>query len=145
MAIELLDHQIIIDYLEAKVSKLKDVKGTAGFAAAAASLKNVPSAFVLPMSDRAAPNRTGTTVVSQNNTTRFGVIMAVQNLRDSRGQKAHTDLRTLRQEIFTTLHGWQPDEGFDPIQYGTGRMLQLNDQVLWWQDEFLTSHFIRSV
>lgn len=145
MTIELLDHQIIIDYLGAHVSKLKSVSGAAALAGASSDLKQTPSAFVVPMSDRASPNRTGTMVVQQNNTTRFAVILAVQNLRDARGHKAQDDLRTLRQDILTALHGWQPGEAFDPIEYGGGRMLQLNNQVLWWQDEFLTSHFIRSV
>ncbi len=145
MAITLLDHQLIIDRVEAEVSKLKSVAGTAGLAAAAESLKKAPAAFVLPVSDRASANSIGTMVTRQNNTTRFGVIVAVQNLRDPRGEKAQADLLVLRQEILTTLHGWQPAAEFGPIEYGGGRVLQLTDQVLWWQDEFLTSHQMRSV
>lgn len=145
MAIELLDLQLIIDYLEVKVSRLKSVLGAAGLAVASADLKQTPAAFVVPMSDRPSSNRTGTTVVSQNNTTRFAVIIAVQNLRDPRGEKAQSDLLILRQDILTTLHGWTPADAFDPIEYGGGRLSRMSNQVLWWQDEFLTSHFIRSV
>lgn len=145
MAIELLDYQLIIDYLDVQVSALKNVSGAAALAAASADLKQTPAAFVVPMSDRPTPNRTGTMAVQQNNTTRFAVILAVQNLRDARGQKAQDDLRTLRNNILTTLHGWQPADAFDPIEYGGGRMLQLTNQVLWWQDEFLTAHAMRSI
>jgi len=145
MAIELLDYQIIIDYLDAQVSRLKSVDGAAGLASASANLKQSPAAFVVPLNDRASGNRTGTMVVHQNNTTRFAVIVAVQNLRDPRGDKARDDLRALRQDILNTLHGWVPGDAFNPVEYGGGRMLKLTNQVLWWQDEFLTSHFIRSV
>lgn len=145
MTIELLDHQTIIDYLAAHVSKLKSVSGAADLAAASDDLKQVPVAFIVPMSDRASPNRTGTMVVQQNNTTRFAVIIAVQNLRDARGHKAQDDLRILRQDILTALHGWEPGDAFDPIEYGGGRILRMTNQVLWWQDEFLTAHFMRSV
>lgn len=145
MTIELLDHQLIIDYLRTHVSKLKSVSGAAELAAASSDLKQTPSAFVVPMSERASPNRTGTMVVQQNNTVRFAVILAVQNLRDSRGQKANDDLRILRHDILNALHAWQPGDAFDPIEYGGGRVLRLNNQVLWWQDEFLTAHFMRSI
>ena len=145
MTIELLDHQLIIDYLGAQVSKLKSVSGAAELAKAVADFKQPPAAFVVPVSDRASGNTTGTMVVRQNNTTRFAVIIAAQNLRDARGQKAQDDLRTLRQDILNALHGWQPGDAFDPIEYGGGRLLRMINQVLWWQDEFLTSHFMRSI
>lgn len=145
MSVELLNHQIIIDYLDANVSKLKSVAGAAGLAAATADLKQPPAAFVVPMSDRAAGNHTGTMSVTQLNTVRFAVIIAVQNLRDPRGEKAQSDLLVLRRDVMNSLHGWQPDSPFIPIEYGGGRLLRMSNQVLWWQDEFLTSHFIRSV
>ncbi|SFK92114.1 hypothetical protein SAMN05216302_102115 [Nitrosomonas aestuarii] len=145
MAIELLDHQTIIDYLGAQAGKLRSVDGAAGLASASSNIKQPPVAFVVPLNDRASANATGTMVTRQNNTTRFAVIVAVQNLRDPRGDRARDDLRILRQDIMALLHGWTPNEAFDPIQYSGGRMLKLTNQVLWWQDEFSTSHIIRSI
>lgn len=124
---------------------MKLIGGAADFASATEGLKQTPAAFVLPSSERAASSSTGTLVVSQNNTVRFGVVVAVQNLRDPRGEKAQADLLALRHAIMTALHGWSPDDDFDPIEFGGGRLLQLNDQVLWWQDDFVTAHFIRSL
>lgn len=145
MAIVLFDPQWIITRLKSRVTSLKLVGGAADFASAAESLKQSPAAFVLPNSERATGSNMGTLVVSQLNTVRFALVIAVQNLRDSRGEKAQADLRTLRNSIMTALHGWQPDADFDPIEFGGGRLLQLNDQVLWWQDEFVTANTIRSL
>ena len=145
MSVALFDHQWIIARLQASVPELRVMGGAADFAAAAEGLKQTPAAFVLPSAERARESSTGTQLVSQYNTVRFAVVVAVQNLRDARGDAAQSDLLPLRTSIMTALHGWQPDVGFDPVEFGGGRLLQLTDQVLWWQDEFTTSHFIRSL
>jgi hypothetical protein len=145
MSIVLLNPQWIIDRLIVEVGELKSVGGSADFTSAADAIKRKPSAFVLPSSERPSASSTGTMVTSQLNAVRFGVVIAVQNLRDSRGENAQDDLLPIRTRILTALHGWQPNEDFDPIEYGGGRLLQLKDQVLWWQDEFLTANTIRSL
>lgn len=145
MANVLLDPQLVIARLDTQVTALKKVAGAADFAAAAPDLKQTPAAFVLSFADRAGRGTTGTLVVSQQNETRFGVVFAVQNLRDARGEQAQTDLLTLRLAAMTALLGWQPAPDFDPCEYGGGRLLQLDNLVLWWQDEYLTRALLRSV
>ena len=143
--ITLFDCQWIISRLKTEVSGLKLVAGAADLASASADLKQTPSVFVIPVGDRASGNRTGTMIVSQNNVTRFAVILAVQNLRDPRGEKAQDVLLPIRTPVMEALHGWQPDAEFDPIEYAQGRLLRMTNQVLWWQDEYLTSNEIRSI
>ncbi|MXS82273.1 phage tail terminator protein [Nitrosomonas oligotropha] len=147
MAIVLFDHSWIIARLKDQVTSLKLVGGAADFDAAAESLKQKPAAFVLPNSERANQSTTGTMAVSQENTVRFAVVLAVQNLRDARGENAQADLLSLRTDIMSALLGWEPDEDadFKPIEFSGGRLLQLADRVLWWQDEFVTAHLLRSV
>jgi len=145
MAIILFDPQWIIDRLKTEVAGLKLVGGAADLAAASESMKQSPAAFVFPSAERANGSSTGTMVVSQHNSVRFAVVIAVQNLRDARGENAQSDLRLLRTGILTVLHGWQPDDDFLPIELASGRLLQLTDQVLWWQDEFVTANTIRSL
>jgi hypothetical protein len=145
MSITLFDPSWIIAQLKISAPTLAHVAGAAGLAQAANALKQIPAAYVIPNSERSGGSRTGTMVVSQQNTVRFAVVMATKNLRDARGDQAQADLLSLREEIMTALHGWQPDAEFDPIEYGGGRLMQLTDQVLWWQDEFLTAHLIRSM
>lgn len=145
MAIVLFDPAWIVAQLKTEVTDLKMVGGAADLSAATDSVIQKPAAFVLPNSERASGSTTGTMAVNQQNTVRFAVLIAVQNLRDKRGEKAQANLRSLRGSIMDALLGWQPDADFDPIEYGGGKLLQLSDQVLWWQDEFVTSHLIRSV
>lgn len=145
MAIVLFDPAWIVAQLKTEVTALKLVGGAADLSAATDSVIQKPAAFVLANSERASGSTTGTMAVNQQNTVRFAVLIAVQNLRDKRGEKAQADLLSLREEIITALHGWQPDADFDPIEYGSGKLLQLSDQVLWWQDEFVTAHLLRSV
>ncbi|MDE2388927.1 MAG: hypothetical protein KGN35_07595 [Betaproteobacteria bacterium] len=145
MAIALFNPAWIVTRLKTEVTALKLVGGAADLSAATDSVIQKPAAFVLPNSERASASRTGTMLVSQENTVRFAVVIAVQNLRDKRGEQAQTDLVGLRNSIVAALHGWNPDADFNPIEYGGGKLLQLTDQVLWWQDEFLTAHLLRSV
>lgn len=145
MAVELFDPQLIIARLKAQVTALKIVAGAADFAAAAPEVKQTPSAFVLELANRPTGNALATIAVSQENTVRFGVVIAVQNLRDPRGEKAHTDLRTLRESVMTALLGWQPDPDYDVVEYAGGQLLQLDNLVLWWQDDYLTRILERSV
>lgn len=147
MAITLFDTQWIVERLKTEVPELLLVGGAADLSVAAESLRQTPAAFVLPSAERASGSSTGTMLVSQLNTVRFAVIVAVQNLRDARGEVAQTDLLQIRSSVMTALHGWQPDGlgDFEPVEFGGGRLLQLTDQVLWWQDEFLTANTIRSL
>lgn len=143
-ALTLFNPEWVIERLREHAPLLMRVSGAAGLAQAATDLKQPPAAYVLPIFERPGDSRTGTMTVSQQNTVRFAVVIAVKNLRDARGENAQMDLLVVREEIMTALHGWLPDPDFDPIEYGGGRLLQLTEQVLWWQDEFLTAHFIRS-
>jgi hypothetical protein len=146
MAIELFDPQLVIARLKDQVSALKEVGGAVDFAAAIESgVKQTPAAFVVELADRPARNSLATSAMSQSNESRFGVIFAVQNLRDARGEQARADLRTLRLAVLTALLNWQPDPDFDPCEYGGGRLLQFANLVLWWQDDFITGALLRSI
>lgn len=145
MAVEIFDPQLIIARLDAQVAALKIVAGAVDLAAAGAELKQTPSAFVVELANRASPNSLATIAVSQEIEARFGVVLAVQNLRDPRGEKAAVDMRTLRSSVMTALLGWQPDADYDVIEYAGGRLIELDNLVLWWQDEYLTRILERSV
>lgn len=144
MAIVLFDAELVIARVAGQVAAFKAVQGAAEFAAASEGLKQTPSVFVVPLADRPSRNGTGTLVVSQQSESRFGVLIAVQNLRDARGQAAGTDLRSLRISVMTALLGWQPASDYDPCEYGGGRIMQLNNAVLWWQDDYVTRLLLRS-
>lgn len=127
------------------VGVLKRVLGAVDFASAQQDISGLPVAYVIPLSDAAAPNRLLSGAIEQRVTERFGVIVAINNVRDVRGQAAKEDLESIRGQIINALIGWQPDQGYDPIEYGGGRILSLVNTVLWWQLEFVTAYYERKV
>lgn len=132
-------------HLTSSVPALKKVAGAADFASAGMDLKGkLPAAYILPLAERAGGNSL-VMEVSQKIEVRFGVMLAISNLRDARGQNAQGDLAPLRTAVLAALIGWQPDPGHDPVLFGSGRVIQLQDGVLWWQDEFVTAYYLRSV
>lgn len=143
MAIVLFDAQLYVARL-AGVAGLKKVGTAADYASAAIDLKTpTPAAYVIPL--RETPGRnTLENAVSQQNVTRFGVVLAVSNLRDAIGAKAGVDLRAIRIAVMTALLGWTPGPDYDVCTSGGGRLLQLSNAVLWWQDEYLTALFLRA-
>ena len=144
MTIVLFDPEWVIERLKLEVPSLKFIGGAAELVVAEVDLKQTPSAYVFEVGDSASENTTGTMTTSQNNAVTFAVAFAVKNLRDPRGQNAKSDLRGMRTAIFDALHGWRPHADFDPIQKRTGCLVKMRKTVLWWKDEFLTAHLIRS-
>jgi len=137
--------QTLINRLVAECSLLKTVGGAADFAAAEQSLRNkTPAAYVVPLTETARPNSSATLVVRQQVTQQFGVIFALSNLRDNRGEKALEDLHQVRQQVFEKLLGWAPPGEQSLMEFGGGRLLEMDNQVVWWQDEFLIDIQLRS-
>ncbi|MBI2313582.1 MAG: hypothetical protein HYU77_13865 [Betaproteobacteria bacterium] len=151
MAAILFDAQLVITRLGTLVpTTLKKVGGATDLpateeAVARLAKEKLPAGYVLPLADRAGPNVTGTEVVEQMVETRFGVLLAVSNLRDPRGEQAQVDLRSVRQAVMDKLLGWPPAADYDPCEYAQGRLLQFSDQVLWWQEEYTTRLLERSI
>jgi hypothetical protein len=141
--------QPVIDLLKALSTAgapdFKKVSGAANLAVAQDELKNFSSAaFVVPLSDSAMPNALIGDIVEQHVIERFGVILAVKNLRDVRGEAVNSDLEVLRNKAISGLQGFKPASDYDPVQYGSGRILLLDVSTIWWQLEFITGYYQRS-
>jgi len=135
----------VIARLKAQVAAFQNrVGGAADLGAALRELKQEPAAFVIPQTERASGN-TLENGVSQRVAARFGVVIALSNLRDARGEKAQTELAPVRLSLFAALLGWAPDVDRDPCEYAGGKILRLSDRVLWWQDNFETAYYLRAV
>src|SRR5687768_5204949 len=131
MDIVLFDPQWTIARLKDQVPVLKQVSGAADLPTAIEQLKQPPAAYVIPLAERAAPNALATEAISQECATRFAVVLATQNLRDVRGEAAQATLLPIRKAVFEALLGWVPAADFNPCEFGGGRLVQLNDMVLW--------------
>jgi len=149
MSVELFDAELVIARLSAEVTDFKQIGGSADFITAMkGGVVQPPAAFVVPLSERALPNELATEAVSQRDNATFGVIFAVQNIRDSRGREAHVQLRALRIAVMNALLGWTPDGAvYDVFTFAPsgGRLLAFEDQVLWWQDDFVTALYLRTI
>ncbi len=132
----------IVARIKAQVAAFRKVGIAGDLAAAARELKQEPAAFVIPVADAASRN-TLENGVSQYTRQRFGVVLAVSNLRDASGEKAQTELAPVRDALFAALVAWAPDANRDPCTYAGGRLLRLTDRVLWWQDNFDTAYYVR--
>ncbi len=133
--------QPIADQLRAIVTDFKKVAGAADFAAAKADVLATPSGYVVPLNDLAQPNTLLGLSVDQHVVERFGVILAVTNARDMRGDAVNTPLEDLRRKVIQALLGFQPTVDYDPILYGGGQLLELDVTTLYWRVDFVTGYY----
>lgn len=139
--------QPIATQLRDTVTDLRKVSGAANFAAAREDLKLPPAAYLIPLAGNAQPNRLIGRNISQHVPERFGVILAVSNLRDVRGDAVNAALEDLRNQSIQALLGFQASAAYDPIQLGPEALLMLDTDrnVLWWQIIFSTGYYERKV
>lgn len=110
-------------------------------AALVGGLKAAPAAFVLPLGEEPGQN-TRVNGTLQVVTASVGVVLAVRNVTDARGDAALDDLATLRAWVRGKLLGWVPVAGYVEAEYAGGRVLALAGGVLWWQDDWLTQYVV---
>ncbi|WP_052690250.1 phage tail terminator protein [Xanthomonas albilineans] len=103
----------------------------------------VPCAFVIPLDDRPEPP-TALNAVGQDMTDSFGVIVALDNRADEKGQHACDGVHAIRADIWRALLGWvpgpvntvNPATDYNGIFYEGGSLLAMDRARLWYQFEF---------
>lgn len=124
--------------------RLDQITGIENYVAGAAELNAAISqtlthemAFVIPLIDNAGINNFDSGI-NQRLTERFGIVVALKNDssdREKTGIVAYDRLHDIRDEIFSSIVGW--DLGYDSlVYYRGGRMIDMNPAWLWWQFEF---------
>lgn len=124
--------------------EFRKVAGVANFAAAREDLKQPPAAYVLPLNDSAGANQLGGGAILQPVKERYGVALALSNLRDASGVAAQAELERLRRLVIDKLLGFVPGDGYEPCEYGGGTILLMTTDVLWWQLVFTTGYHERN-
>lgn len=127
----------------AGAAEFKKVAGAANFASAREDIKICPAAYVIPLRDVGSPNPLEGGAVSQHIKEQFGVILAVSNLRDAKGEAAQAELERLRKLVIASLLGFSAAD-YDPIEYVGGTILAIDAAVLWWQITFTTGYYERN-
>lgn len=127
----------VIQRLRQQAPSLAHVAGGVSLAALKSVPSRTPAAFVLPVSEQAGPNTSGTLEVNQRIVRRFAVIVVVRDVRDATGEAAYDGgLSQARGEIDAALVGWAPEPGAGLVTRAGGRLLSFSSGALWWQDEF---------
>lgn len=129
-----------------EIPELKNnVAGMASYMRAVdAGLRAVPAAFVVPLQVPAEASPYANQIVQQVVRPRIGIVLAVQNKADAIGGRAADDVNALSALVRAKLLGWAPDTGCDGYEFAGGALLDFDDNVLFWQDDYVTQTIIRS-
>lgn len=112
------------------------VAGAADFAVVQESTALLsPCAFVIPMDDSPEVSISQNAVRVPMQET-FGVIVALDNRLDERGQASGISVDAIRAELWAALLGWQPEPRYDGVVYEGGSLLTIDRARLWWRFEF---------
>jgi len=116
---------------EAAGRQLREVAGAADVASVLQGRVSPPSVFIIRGSNRRDDN--GRT---ETHTDQFLVLIAVQNVRDSRGDDASDIAEEWSGKIEQWLKGFTPvvDERFLALKLLRGNVQRWTDQVLVWGD-----------
>jgi len=142
MTIEILNITDVVARLKAQVSGLVAVEGAAELGnAIKQGVRQMPSAFVIPLAEDARSNTSGSQVITQQITNRFAVVYAVKDVSDPHGEKAIAEsLRTIRLASMNALVGWAPSTAFDLCEFEGGSLFHVANSAVFWRDKFSTTH-----
>lgn len=136
MSFEPFDTGLVVKRLEGHVRDLQLVGGAADFAAVK-ELRSfrTPSAYVVFAEDEntnKVPDSVG--VLAQESLVRFGVVLALRNYADQRGEHVGEDARKLIGQVRTALIGHKPCKGARVIGWESGKVLDYDAQTLLFAD-----------
>ena len=95
--------------------------------------------FVVPLDDRAEPSQ-AVGPARQMLTSGVAIILAVKNLR---GRAAGiSEVEQFRGQVRNALLGWEPCDAAGSVSFREGRLLELTDGLIWWQDVYETQCLI---
>ena len=141
------DHNLVIARLKDKVPELQEVGGAADLAVMQ-KLRDfrTPSAYVILAVETPIPRQSGApgAVTRQMVPVNFGVVVAVRNYRDNKGQAAADDLRPVLGRVREALIGWVPPDlaGARDCQLVQGKVIDYDTDTLVWTDIYQTQHSI---
>jgi hypothetical protein len=105
-------------------------------AALTQTLTEFPAAFVVPLDDKAEPNRADENLLQVLHQ-RIGVLAVLDASADPRGQvAAEAALTVVRRALWYALLAWAPDDCSEPMAYLGARVVRLDQARLWVLFEF---------
>lgn len=98
------------------------------------------SVFVVLLGESAEANRLATGSHAQQTAAQVGVLYALRNSRDNRGDAASDELQPIRNAVRQHLMGWVPADCYEATEFDGGQLFAYDNNVLWWADTY-TSEF----
>lgn len=129
---------MLVARLRAEANILRDVGGAADLDAIDEQIATVPSAFAIPLAERPTEPPTAAQF-SQLVDAAIGVVFIVSNVSAS-GSDDISELVAVRRAAFAALLGWVPAGCLQGLAYAGGRLIKLSNNLLYWQDDFVTNY-----
>lgn len=122
------------------------LKLVAGAAALAQAIETRPAAtpavYVTPLAENPGPAQFSGDDIQRIDAA-IGVVFALKNVADPRGEAAQADLQALRDAVKASLLGWVPLEHHAPLSRGPSALQDFREGTVWWQDIYLSSFYER--
>lgn len=124
--------------------ELKLVQGAAELrkTATAPAAHNMPAAWVVPLAETAGPNK-AINAHRQGLAVRFGVVLAVGDRADPRGEAASDALDEVKDAVHRVLVGWSPPGADAAIDYVGGEVMEVETAALWWLAKYSVTDILR--
>lgn len=129
---------VVTARLRAECAVLRDVGSAAGLDAVEDHLAAVPAAYVIPLAERPTDPPTAAQF-SQLVDVAVGVVYVVSNA-SAYGERDISELVAVRRAVFAALLSWVPEGCLQGFAFGGGRLIKLSNNLLWWQDDFVTNY-----
>lgn len=95
---------------------------------------DLPILYVSPVTE-VADESVADNFVAQTVTETFSVLISADAVGDA--------LDTMRDEVFAALLGFQVDANHDAVEFSSGDLVDINQSVIWWRDNFEMRHYRR--
>jgi hypothetical protein len=100
----------------------------------------MPAAFVVPIGTEAGRNGLAAGGFRQRLEESFAVILLHRNKRDPRGEQAALDLADhLIPAVRAALIAWQPMPEWEPVELRRSALLDMDDGVVAWREDYATA------
>lgn len=136
------DTGLIVDRVATQLPALQLVGGAADYAAVK-ELRSfrTPSAYVIfAEEDNTNKVPTSVGVCAQESLVQFGLVLALRNYREQRGEQMQDDVRALVGQARAALIGWKPRKDIGVIGWQSGKVLDYDASVLLFADVYQLRH-----
>lgn len=134
----------LMDRIRAEAPGFANVTGLAELIAAKGIAQRHPACYIAPGQETASPD-TMIGRASQRVVETFGVWIAVANGASATGARAQQNLGDMAGAVRAALVGWQPGDGYTPIELVSAGPVQWDDdQTLFWPEQYKTEYYLET-